>query len=194
MVELGVAARAASLPRVPFQRLIEANRLDQHTARYDTFEQLLGYCQLSAAPVGELVLHVFGAATPHRIRLSDRICAGLQITEHLQDIAEDFRRGRTYLPREDLVRFGCDNADLSALPNARLQALIVFEARRAHQLLSGGAPLARTLPLRPRIAVAGFVAGGRAALESLPVPAPSTGGVARRRAFPRAFTRAVMGR
>jgi squalene synthase HpnC len=194
MVELAVAVRAASLPREPFQRLIAANRLDQRTTRYDTFEQLLGYCQLSAAPVGELVLHVFDAATPARISLSDRICAGLQITEHLQDIAEDFRRGRVYVPREDLLRFGCDNEDLSASPTARRQALIAFEARRAHQLLSSGAPLARTLPWRPRLAVAGFVAGGRSALASLPAVQSSAGHVTRRRAFPGAFMRAVMGR
>ena len=85
---------ACRLPPGPFERLIEANRLDQVVTRYETFAQLLGYCQLSAAPVGELVLHVFGAATPERIALSDRICAGLQIIEHLQDIAEDHARGR----------------------------------------------------------------------------------------------------
>jgi squalene synthase HpnC len=194
MIELGVAVRAGSLPRGPFQRLIEANRLDQRTTHYDTFEQLLGYCQLSAAPVGELVLHVFGAASSPRIALSDRICAGLQITEHLQDVGEDFRRGRVYLPREDLVRFGCDNEDLSAPSTARRRALIAFEAQRAHQLLSSGAPLARTLSLRPRIAVAGFVAGGRAALAALPEVQPFGGRRSRRSAFPRAFTRAVMGR
>jgi squalene synthase HpnC len=191
MVELAVAVRAAALPKEPFARLIEANRLDQRTTRYDTFEQLLGYCRLSAAPVGELVLHVFDAATARRIALSDRICAGLQITEHLQDVAEDYRRDRVYLPHEDLVRFGCDNEDLSAPPTARRRALIAFEARRAHHLLSSGAPLARTLPLRPRIAVAGFVAGGRAALTNLPALQASVG---RRRAFAGAFMRAVMGR
>lgn len=194
MVELAATVRAASLPSGPFRRLVEANRRDQHTTHYDTFEQLLGYCQLSAAPVGELILHVFGAATPARIALSDRICAGLQITEHLQDVAEDFRRGRVYLPREDLIRFGCDNEDLSAPPTARRRALIAFEARRAHHLLSSGAPLARTLPLRPRSAVAGFVAGGRAALAVLPAVQPARGRGRRRRAFVAAFTRAVMGR
>jgi squalene synthase HpnC len=194
MVELAAAVRAGSLPPGPFRRLIEANRLDQRTSHYDTFEQLLGYCQLSAAPVGELVLHVFGAATRARIALSDRICAGLQITEHLQDVAEDFRRGRVYVPRDDLIRFGCDNEDLSAPPTARCQALIAFEARRAHQLLSSGAPLARTLSLRPRIAVAGFVAGGRAALAVLPAVHSPGDRTPRRRAFAAAFMRAVMGR
>ena len=197
MVELAQTLRACTLPVSPLRRLLAANRLDQTVTRYDTFDQLLEYCQLSAAPVGELVLGVFGAATEDRIALSDRICAGLQIAEHLQDIAEDHERGRVYLPARDLDRFGCDDADLSAPPNAPLRALIAFEARRARSLLGSGAALALTLPLRPRIAVAGFVAGGRAALDGLP-GGGRDGGEARprgrTRAFVPAFVRSVAGR
>jgi squalene synthase HpnC len=156
------------LPDRPFRRLIEANRRDQTVTRYQSFDELLGYCQLSAAPVGELVLHVFGAATDERILLSDRICAGLQVVEHLQDVAEDFARGRVYLPREDLARFGCDEGELGgARVSPPLRELLAFETARARSLLDAGAPLARTLRLRPRLAVAGFVAGGRAALDAL---------------------------
>ena len=75
----------------PFRCLIEANRMDQRVRRYDTFDELVGYCMLSAAPVGRLVLQVFGASTPERIALSDRVCIGLQIVEHLQDVSEDVR-------------------------------------------------------------------------------------------------------
>jgi squalene synthase HpnC len=202
MRELARTISACSLPARPFRRLIEANRLDQEVTRYETFGQLLEYCQLSAAPVGELVLGVFGTASRDRIAMSDRICAGLQIAEHLQDIAEDHGRGRVYLPAEDRVRFGCDDdSALSASPNASLRALIAFEARRARSLLASGAPLARTLPLRPRIAVAGFVAGGRAALDGLPGGGRDAGhGAGGRGPFPRArsfapgFAAAVMGR
>ena len=96
MLELAATVRECSLPVGPFERLIEANRMDQVITRYETFDQLLAYCQLSAAPVGELVLGVFDAATPERVALSDRVCAGLQLVEHLQDIAED-RRPRSRL-------------------------------------------------------------------------------------------------
>ena len=168
MQTLAVTVKECALPIGPFERLIEANRVDQTVSRYDTFPQLLDYCQLSAAPVGELVLGVFGAATPNRVALSDRVCAGLQVVEHLQDIAEDHARGRVYMPREDLDRFGCTDADLSAeQPSASLRALIAFEATRARALLGSGAPLARTLPPAPRLAVAGFAAGGLRALERL---------------------------
>lgn len=156
------------LPDQPFRRLIEANRTDQVVTRYDSFDQLLGYCNLSAAPVGELVLHVFGAASAERVALSDRICNALQVVEHLQDVCEDFARGRVYLPREDMARFGCEERDLAASTvSPALRELLAFEALRARSLLDSGAPLAKLLAPRPRLAVAGFVAGGRAALDAL---------------------------
>ena len=198
MRNLTATVRACRLPDSAFRRLIAANRRDQVVTRYETFAQLLDYCQLSAAPVGELVLHVFGRATPARIALSDRICAGLQIIEHLQDVAEDYSRGRIYLPAEDMARFGCGPADFGASPpSPAYHGLVAFEAQRARSLLSDGAPLARTLPLRPRLAVAGFVAGGRSALEGLyrgdrhdPGGRPTRS----RRAFARAFLQAAVGR
>ena len=113
------------------------------------------------------MLHVFGAATPERIALSDRVCAGLQVVEHLQDITEDYARGRIYMPQEDLVRLECNDMDLSGEVTAPRRALVAFEADRARGLLAAGAPLARTLAPRPRLAIAGFVAGGQTALDVL---------------------------
>jgi squalene synthase HpnC len=165
--ELEPTVRCLALPPEPFRRLILANRRDQVVTRYRTFDELLDYCRLSAAPVGELVLYVFGAATPDRIRLSDRVCAGLQVTEHLQDVVEDRARGRIYIPTEDLERFGCAAADLDSASGPRLRALLAFEADRARRLLGDGAPLVRRLPIRPAAAVAAFIAGGRAALGAL---------------------------
>ncbi len=161
-------ARAFELPEGPFRRLVEANRMDQAVTRYETFNDLLGYCRLSAAPVGELVLHVFDAATPERIALSDRICAGLQVTEHIQDVPEDYTRGRVYIPQEDLVTIGCTERELGG-PRATTAAksLIALQVSRADALLDMGAPLAKLLPLRPRAAIAGFVAGGRATLDAI---------------------------
>lgn len=156
---------ALRLPDDPFRRLIEANRRDQTVHDYPSFDGLLDYCSLSAAPVGELVLHVFGAATPERIALSDRICAGLQVTEHLQDVAEDSCKGRIYLPADDRERFGIGAIPPAATPEFR--DLIAFEVARAHSLLREGAPLIRTLRGAPALAVAAFVAGGRAALDAI---------------------------
>jgi squalene synthase HpnC len=165
---LAATVRACAIPRDPLDRLIAANRADQVVTRYEDFPALLRYCDLSAAPVGELVLHVFGAATPERIALSDRVCAGLQVTEHLQDVAEDLAAGRIYLPQADLEACGATEAHLRASTvSPQLRAVMALEAARARELLAAGIPLGRTLPGRPAFAVAGFVAGGRAALAAL---------------------------
>ncbi|MEV7182262.1 squalene synthase HpnC [Kitasatospora sp. NPDC093679] len=152
----------------PFRRLIEANRVDQTTTRYATYRDLIGYCTLSADPVGRLVLALAGVATPERIVLSDAICSGLQVVEHIQDVAEDLGRGRIYLPADSLERFGVTEDDLAA-PTAgpRVRELIAFEAERARTLLDRGAPLVGTVHGRLRLLLAGFTAGGYAALAAV---------------------------
>ena len=168
MVRLSATIAARSLPREPFVRLIEANRLDQRHDRYETWEQLRSYCALSADPVGELVLAVFGLATPERIELSDRICTALQLAEHCQDVAEDRRSGRIYIPQEDLLRFGCEERELAAAnASPALRAVIAFEVARARELIREGLPLLGTMRGRPRLAVAAFAAGGTAALDAI---------------------------
>jgi len=160
--------RAHGIPPEPFRRLIQANRRDQEVKGYRTFDELVGYCRLSADPVGHLVLYVFDSATPERMTLSDRICTALQVVEHLQDVGEDFERGRVYLPREDMDRFGCGAEELAKRPTPEaVRRVIAFEALRARRLLDEGTPLARMLPWRAGLAVAGFVAGGRAALAAI---------------------------
>jgi squalene synthase HpnC len=160
--------RTCGIPAEPFHRLIEANRQDQVVSRYETFDDLLAYCALSADPVGHIVLHVFGAAAPERVGLSDRICTALQIIEHCQDVREDHRRGRVYLPAEDLRRFGCTDRDLAAsVTPTRLRGVVALQAGRAGRLLDEGAPLVDRLSGGAGVAVAGYVAGGRAALSAI---------------------------
>ena len=165
---LGPAVAQCAIPAQPFLDLIQANRQDQVVTRYQTFEELLAYCRLSANPVGRIVLHVFGAATPPRERLSDLVCTALQLAEHWQDVAEDLRAGRVYLPDEDLAEHGVTEVDLAA-PSAspQVRALIAVEVRRAAGLLDEGAPIVGTLRGFARAAVAGYVAGGRAALAAI---------------------------
>ncbi|MER6846969.1 squalene synthase HpnC [Streptomyces flaveolus] len=160
--------RRRSLTPEPFLGLIAANRQDQLVGRYETYDDLLAYCELSANPVGRLVLAVTGTSTPERIRHSDRICTALQIVEHLQDVAEDLTRDRVYLPAEDMARFHVQEADLAApTAGASVRALIAFEAGRARELLNEGAPLVGSVHGRLRLLLAGFVAGGRAALGAI---------------------------
>jgi squalene synthase HpnC len=168
MVRLQGTIAVCGLHREPFVRLIEANRTDQRVRRYETWEALRGYCSLSADPVGELVLEVFGLATPERVALSDAICTGLQLAEHCQDVAEDLAVGRVYLPQEDLARFGCSIEELERTHAGRaLREVLSFEVERARGLFAQGLPLVAQVPGRLRIAVAGFLAGGRAALLAI---------------------------
>lgn len=165
---LAATVRACGLSRQPFDDLVEANLRDQTTATYPTYADLLAYCELSANPVGRMVLEVFGVSTPERIVLSDRICTALQIVEHCQDVAEDRRAGRIYLPLEDLDRFGVTPTDLDATtPTEALRRLVAFVAERAEALLASGQPLLAELRGWARLAVTGYVAGGRAAVAAL---------------------------
>lgn len=159
---------AHGLTPEPFRALIQANRVDQTTVRYPDFDALVGYCELSANPVGLLVLQLAGLATPERIRRSDAICTALQVVEHLQDVAEDRGNGRIYLPAEDLERFGVAESDLDAAQaGPALRALVGFEAQRARELLDTGAPLVGSVGGRLRLLLAGFAAGGYAALDAI---------------------------
>jgi squalene synthase HpnC len=167
------------LPVDALLRLVDANLMDQKVTRYESFQDLLGYCELSANPVGELVLAVFGRHEPHLVELSDRVCTALQLLEHWQDVAEDRRRGRIYLPRQDMERFGVVETDLDAAHASEpLRLLLAFETDRAGAWLDAGSVLVPALTGWARLAVSGYVAGGRAAARCLalsgydPLPAP----------------------
>ena len=168
MQQMAVTVRECAIPAQPLLDLIQANRQDQQVTRYGTFAELSQYCELSANPVGQMVLYIFGAATPARIALSDRVCTALQLAEHWQDVAEDLANGRIYLPGEDLGRFSVTEADL-AEPSAgpAVKNLMRFETDRAQGLLDEGAPLVGMLRGAARLAVAGYLAGGRAALAAI---------------------------
>ncbi|GAA3123381.1 squalene synthase HpnC [Streptomyces rectiviolaceus] len=168
MRALQPTVRRCGLTPEPFLGLIAANRQDQLVARYETYDDLLAYCELSANPVGRLVLGITGTATPERIRRSDAVCTALQIVEHLQDVAEDLGQGRIYLPADDMKRFHVQERDLAApTAGASVRALVAYEAERARCLLNEGTPLVGSVHGRLKVLLAGFVAGGRAAVHAI---------------------------
>jgi squalene synthase HpnC len=166
--ELKRTVRDCGVPAQPFYDLIQANRQDQLVSRYATYQDLEGYCKLSANPVGQVVLYIMDAATPERIKASDSICTALQIIEHSQDVAEDLANGRIYLPKQDMDAYQVVEADLAKKAAGEgVKKLLKFEADRARQLLDDGAPLIGTLKGMARLAIAGYVAGGRATLKAI---------------------------
>lgn len=168
---LAPTVRTLSLPIEPFRQLVAAGLADQQVTHYETDEQLRGYCRLSADPVGRLVLAVFGQSRPVTQQLSDRVCTALQLLEHWQDVGEDRRAGRVYLPAEHLAAFGVGLDDLDQQRSSpALRRLMSFETDRAAALLHDGAPLVRHVHGWARVAVAGYVAGGLATVAALRRP------------------------
>jgi squalene synthase HpnC len=165
---LGPLVGAGGVPLQPFLDLVEANRVDQRVSSYATFADLLDYCRFSAAPVGRIVLHVAGAATPANVADSDAVCNALQVLEHCQDVGEDARAGRVYLPDEELRAAGIEAADLRGeRTGPQLRAVVATQVARAESLLSTGPALVRRLSGWARFAVAGYVAGGQATAAAL---------------------------
>ncbi|HZZ95941.1 MAG TPA: squalene synthase HpnC [Jatrophihabitantaceae bacterium] len=159
---------SAGLQSQPFLDLIEANRLDQRQKRYSTFDDLMGYCRLSAVPIGRIVLRLADADDERNVADSDSICAALQVLEHCQDVGEDARMGRVYLPQDDLAEEGVADAQLegTTTPSA-LRSVVAREVRQAEELMAAGAPLVRRLSGWSRLAVAGYLAGGQATAAAL---------------------------
>lgn len=160
---------AEGMPLDPFLRLVEANRVDQRVTAYASWEDLDAYCGLSAAPVGEIVLRLECANTEERLRLSASACAGLQLVNHWQDLAEDARRGRCYVPRDVLVRHRVEAAALAnGTAPAGFAGMLGECLAAARERLAAGWPLAARLGRRRLAAeVAGFVAYGAAACDAV---------------------------
>jgi squalene synthase HpnC len=168
MRRLHATIAACGLPREPFARLIEANRRDQRTTRYETWDDVREYCSYSAEPVGRIVLGIYGRADePELVAASDDVCTGLQLVNFLQDPPRDLALGRVYLPQEDLRRHGVADGDLAGPWSERVAALLAFEAARARPLLERGIGLGASLGGRTGRSVALFARGGLAALDAL---------------------------
>jgi squalene synthase HpnC len=160
--------RRRNLAEQPLIDLIEANRMDQRITRYQGFEDLIGYCRLSAVPIGRLVLQIFDRPEPELAALSDDVCIALQILEHCQDVAEDYRRGRIYLPLDDLRAHRVEPAELAgSTAGPGLRAVINLELDRCERLLDSGNRLVGRLHGWSRLAIAGYLAGGRATVAAI---------------------------
>jgi squalene synthase HpnC len=157
--------REFDLPREPFVRLIEANRMDQRVSEYETWADLKHYCVHSADPCGRLVLGVLRRLDDAElVTASDSVCTGLQLVNFLQDVPSDLELGRVYLPAEDRRTFGDPPLDR---PTEELRGLLRFEAQRATDLLAAGEVLRARIGGRLGRAVALFSRGGLAALDAL---------------------------
>jgi squalene synthase HpnC len=170
-VELATNIRAFSLPIGLLRDLLDAFSQDVTQTRYETFDELLDYCRRSANPIGRLMLHLYGVTNADQLRMSDQICSALQLINHWQDIAIDWRKndiGRVYLPAEDLAHFGLSTNDIA---NAQLSLqwtnLMAFQTARARQMMMRGAPLSHQMTGRFGAELRLIVVGGLSILDKI---------------------------
>jgi len=167
-VALSDTVRKFEIPRQTFADLLTAFRHDQSVTRYETFEDVLGYCRYSANPVGHLVLYLCGYRDAERQTLSDFTCTALQLANFWQDVSVDYSKGRIYLPLEDLRRYGVTEEDISAQRNTpAFCEMMRFEVERARDWFRKGLPLVQKVDRELAIDIELFSRGGQEILNAI---------------------------
>jgi squalene synthase HpnC len=167
-VALAETVRQFDIPQHEFADLLKAFRQDQRITRYETFDDLLGYCRYSANPVGHLVLYLCGYRDAERQQLSDFTCTALQLANFWQDVAVDYAKGRIYVPLEDMGRFGVTEAEFAAgRMSPGFRELMRFQVARARQWFERGLPLARTVDRELALDIELFSRGGLEILNAI---------------------------
>lgn len=167
-VALAETVREFEIPQHEFSDLLTAFRQDQTVTRYESFDDLLGYCRNSANPVGHLVLYLCGYADGERQQLSDYTCTALQLANFWQDVASDFQRGRIYIPLEDLSRFGvAEQVIAESKATAGFLDLMHYEVERAREWFARGLPLEGKVSRELALDIELFTRGGQAILSAI---------------------------
>ncbi len=153
--------RAHRLPVPLFRDLLDAFKQDVGKKRYGTFDELMDYCRRSADPVGRILLKLFAKDDASNLRDSDAICSSLQLINHWQDVAVDWRKGRVYLPQEDLESFGITEAQIAqGRVDGRWKDFMAFQCQRARAMMRSGTPLGTRLPGRFGLEIRAICSGG----------------------------------
>lgn len=167
-VALAETVRKFDIPEHEFSDLLIAFRQDQTVTRFETFNDVLGYCRYSANPVGHLVLYLCGYRDPERQQLSDFTCTALQLANFWQDVSVDYAKGRIYLPLESLRRFGVTEEDIARKRNTpAFREMMKFEVDRAHDWFRQGLPLIGKVDHELAIDLELFTRGGQEILRAI---------------------------
>jgi squalene synthase HpnC len=167
-VALAETVRTFEIPQHEFSDLLSAFRQDQTITRYETFDDLLGYCRNSANPVGHLVLYLCGYRDAERQKLSDYTCTALQLANFWQDVSVDYEKGRIYLPLESLRRFGVTEEDLTANRNtSSFCEMMRYDVARAREWFERGLPLVSKVEKELAIDLELFTRGGQEILNAI---------------------------
>ncbi|HET9409976.1 MAG TPA: squalene synthase HpnC [Candidatus Sulfotelmatobacter sp.] len=167
-VALAETVHKFEIPKHEFSDLLIAFRQDQTVTRFETFDDVLGYCRYSANPVGHLVLYLCGYSDAERQQLSDFTCTALQLANFWQDVSVDYAKERIYIPIEDLRRFNVSEADLAANRNTgAFCAMMKFEVERARDWFARGLPLINKVNRELAIDIELFSRGGQEILNAI---------------------------
>ena len=167
-VALKETVEQCGIPKYEFSDLLVAFRQDQTVSRFETFDDVLGYCRYSANPVGHLILYLCGHSDTGRQQLSDYTCTALQLANFWQDVFVDYGKGRIYLPLEDLRRFGVTGDDIAqrhATP--QFVAMMKFEVARAREWFERGLPLVKMVNRELAVDLELFSRGGQEILNAI---------------------------
>ncbi len=167
-VALGATAQTFELPITPLADLLAAFHMDLSVRRYATWSDLQHYMRLAAAPIGQLLLYVFGVRDLEQHKFAEELSHALALTNFWQDIAVDLKRDRVYLPQEDLRHFGILEDDLFAgRESDRLAALVRFECQRTRAVYERARPIIDLVDDQLGVEVAMMWHGGHRALAKI---------------------------
>jgi 15-cis-phytoene synthase len=148
-----------SLSRQPFDDLVDGVEMDLHRSRYETFDELVGYCRRVASAVGVMCIEVFGCRDSRSREYAFNLGLALQVTNIVRDIKADLKQGRIYLPQEDLRTFGVTESDLAAgQMTEAIRQLIAHQCQRARHFFTVAAQAMP--PAEARRLVAAEIMGG----------------------------------
>lgn len=157
-----------NLNPIHFEKLLDAFEQDLIKKKYNSFDELLKYCENSANPVGRIILELYEIRDEYVIKLSDKICTALQLTNFWQDVKIDLKKNRIYIPLEDFEKFNVDNSLLnSEQSGADLRQIIKFEVERTIQLFIEGSKILKYLPFRLKFQIKWTINGGMKILHKI---------------------------
>ena len=150
-IALADALRHFSIPKSAFIALLDGCRQDTWKSRYETFEELLHYCDLVATSISDISLSIFGYRSDDALSHGRSLATALQLTNVTRDVGDDLSRDRIYIPREELRRFNVTEEEIFArAENERIRRLLEFQIERAEGYFREAEPLLRELAFDAR--------------------------------------------
>lgn len=157
-----------SLKEEYFYDLLSAFSQDVTKTRYSNYEELLDYCRRSANPVGRIMLQLFGIKNQECYIYSDYVCTALQLINLYQDISIDYKKGRIYIPLEEMENFGVDaEVFKSGIADDKFKSLMKFQLKRNLELFMKGSYLIEILPYRLKYQISWTIYGGKKVLYKI---------------------------